>query len=137
MSVDDLYQNWAIVVAAVLGTGILLFVIFRAFRDSVRGRLQAAVRQLRDRERDAQAAGKSVDKRVARLDRLTANADSVPPRLAQEASEFLEDARALQRIAEDQVLIVRNQLNLIITEEYPPKRHASMRSRYLRHDGAS
>ena len=111
--------------------------IFKAFQDSVRGRLQAAVRQLRDRERDAQAAGKSVDRRVARLDRLTANADSVPPRLAQEASEFLEDARALQRIAEDQVLIVRNQLNLIITEEYPPKRHASMRSRYLRHDGAS
>ena len=137
MSVDDLYQNWPILDAAVRGTGILLSVILRAFQDSVRGRLQAAVRQLRDRERDAQAAGKSVDRRVARLDRLTANADSVPPRLAQEASEFLEDARALQRIAEDQVLIVRNQLNLIITEEYPPKRHASMRSRYLRHDGAS
>ena len=134
MGVDDLYQNWAIVVASVLGTGILLFVIFRAFQDSVRVRLQAAVRQLHDLERDVRAAAKTVDKRVARLDRLTANADSVPPRLAQEASELLEDARALRRIADDQVLIARNQLSLIITEEYPPKRHASMRSRYLRHD---
>lgn len=136
VTLEFVSKNWALVAASVLGTAVLLFVIFRVFQDSARGRLQATVRQLRDREQQARAARRAVDKAVAALDRLRHKADSVKPRLLQEASERLEDARSLSRIADDQVLIVRNHVRKIILEEYPPSRHETMRLRYLQHDEA-
>lgn len=134
--IDILGKYWALVAASVLGTGVLLFVVFRVFEDSGRGRLLGKVRELRSRERDANKAQEAVDKAAARLERLRASADSVKPRHGQEASEVLEDARALQKIADDQVLVARNHVRKIILEEYPPKRHAAMRARYLRQDEA-
>jgi hypothetical protein len=134
MTLDYLSRNWALVAASVLGTAVLLFVAFRAYQDSAKGRLQAKARQLRAREQDARAACKAVDKAVASLDRLRAKADSARPRRVEEASGALEDARALQKIADDQVLIARNHVRKIILEEYPPKRHESMRTRYLGQD---
>jgi hypothetical protein len=44
---------------------------------------------------------------------------------------MLQDARALAKIANDQVLVARNLLRKHILEEYPPKRHAVLRARYL------
>ena len=37
----------------------------------------------------------------------------------------------LQKLIDDQLLIARNNVRLLITEEYPPKRHEAMRSKYL------
>jgi hypothetical protein len=96
--------------------------------------LRSIVQQLRRRERAAQAAHKAVDRAGTRLERLRAEAESVKPRHVEEASGTLEDARALQKIADDQVLIARNHLRKLILEEYPPKRHAAMRSKYLQQD---
>lgn len=131
MTIDYLARNWALVIASVLATAILLFVLFRVFQDSTRGRLRATVKQLRQREHAARTARKAVDKAVAKLDRLREKAAAVKPRHVQEASAALEDARALQKIADDQVLIARNHLRKLILEEYPPKRHQVMRDRYL------
>ncbi len=131
MTLDYLTQNWALVIASILGTAVLLFVLLRAFQDSVRGRLQANVRQLRNRERDALAAARSVDKVAAKLERLRANADAVKPRHAEESKEALQEARELQKIVDDQVLVARNNVRTLILEEYPPKRHAAMRKKYL------
>jgi len=136
MTLEYLSKYWALVAASVLGTAVLLFVVFRAYQDSARGRLQATVKQLRSREQDARAARRAVDKAVAGLDRLRAKADSAKPRHVQEASEALEDARALQKIADDQVLIARNHVRKLILEEYAPKRHEAMRTRYLGQDPA-
>ena len=118
-------------VASVLGTAVLLFVIYRVYQDSAQGRLQATVKLLRKRESEARAALKVVDKSSARLDRLRAKAESVKPRHGQEASEALEDARALHKIADDQVLIAQNLVRKIILEEFPPKRHDALRIKYL------
>lgn len=136
MTLEIVSKNWALVIASVLGAAILLFVLFRAHQDSARGRLQASVKQLRLREREAQAARRAADRAVASHDRLRAKADSVKPRRVQEASEALEDARALQKIADDQVLVARNQVRKIILAEYPPKRHAAMRTTLLGQDEA-
>jgi len=136
MTLEILIKHWALVAASVLGTAVLLFVVFRVYQDSARGRLQTTVRQLRSREQKARAARKAVDKAYASVDRLRAKADSVKPRRVQEASETLEDARALQKIADDQVLVAQNHVRKIILEEYPPKRHEAMRARYLLHDEA-
>lgn len=134
MMLEILGKYWALVAASVLGTAIVLFVLFRIHEDSGRGQLLARIRELRAREREAKRARKAVDKAAARLERLRARADSVKPRHGQEASEVLEDARALQKIADDQVLVARNHVRKIILEEYPPKRHAAMRARYLPQD---
>lgn len=131
MMIEFLTKNWALVIASALGTGVMLFVLFRAYQDSSRGRLKATVGQLRQREQEARAAGNAVDKAARNLDRLRAKADSVKPRHAQEAVETLEDARSLLKIAEDQVLVGRNHVRKLIVEEYPPKQHEAMRSRYL------
>ena len=131
MTPEYLTQNWALVIASILGTAVLLFVLLRAFQDSARGRLQANVRQLRNRERDALAAARVVDKAAAKLERLQANADSVKPRHAEEVREALEEARELQKIIDDQVLVARNDVRTLILEEYPPKRQEAMRNKYL------
>lgn len=136
MMLEILGRYWALVAASVLGTGVLLFVVFRIHADSGRGRLIGKLSELRAREREANKARKAVDKAAARLERLRARADSVKPRHGQEASEALEDARALQKIADDQVLVARNHVRKIIVEEYPPRRHAALRARYLRQDDA-
>lgn len=136
MTLEFVSKNWALVAASVLGTAVLLFVVFRAFQDSARGRLQATVRGLRDREQQVRATNLAVDKAVATLDRLQRNAASVRPRRLQEAAEALEDARALAKIASDQVLVARNHVRKIILEDYPPSQHDAMRRRYLQRDEA-
>jgi len=131
MSPEFLTKNWALGAASVLGTAILLFVLLRAYQDSSRGRFKAAVGLLRKQEQEARAARKAVDKATTKLERLRANAASVKPRHVQEASESLEDTHALLKIADDQVLVGRNQVRKLIVEEYPPRRHEAMRDRYL------
>jgi hypothetical protein len=62
----------------------------------------------------------------------------VKPVRLQEARDAVQDAGALLKIAEDQVLIAENHVRKIIVEEFPPNRHERMRSRYLpgeREDG--
>ena len=86
MSPEFLTKNWALVAASVLGTGILLFVLFRVYQDSSRGRFKAAVVLLRKREREARAARNAVDKAATKLERLRAKAASVKPRHVQQAS---------------------------------------------------
>ena len=131
MDFEYLTRNWALVMASVLSAAALLFALFRVFHDSARGRLNAAVNELRDREKAARAAAKAVDKAVGKLDRLRAQADSVIPRQAEEAREALEEAQEMQKLLDDQVLVVRNNVRLLILEEFPVKRHEAMRCKYL------
>jgi hypothetical protein len=131
MTMDFLARNWSLVIASVLGTAVFLFVAFRVFQDSSRGRLRTHVTQVRQREAAAAAARKAVDKAAAKLNQLRAKSESVKPLRVKEASGSLEDARALQKIADDQVLVARNLLRKLILEEYPPKHHQKLRDRYL------
>ena len=131
MTQEFLLQNWALVIASVLGTGIVLFVIYRIYRDSARGRLRAAVTYLRHRQRAAQSAAKAVDKAQARLERLRAKADSVVPKQADAARDALVEAQELRKLIGDQLLIAQNDVRVLIVEEYPPRRHKAMRQKYL------
>ena len=131
MTIDYLQQNWALVIASVLGLGIVLFVLLRASQDSRRGRLASALAYMRDRERAAQAAAMAISKGNARIERLRARAASVAPKQLEEARDALVEAQELERLIDDQLLIARNNVRMLILEEYPPKRHEAMRSRYL------
>ena len=136
MTLDVLIRHWALIGASVLGTAVLLFVLYRLYEDSGRGRLRTTVRELRSREQAAKKARSVTHKAASRVERLRAKADKVKPRSIEEAAGSLEDARALQKIADDQLLIARNHVRKIILEEYPPGRQEALRRRFLPTDEA-
>jgi hypothetical protein len=131
MSREFLQQYWALVGASVIGLAVVLMLAMRAVLGSARARLSARVGELRKREKAGQKAARAVRKASRKLERLRRKAESVKPRLIEEASGELEDARMLQKIADDQVLIAKNQVRQVIVEEFPPKRHENLRKRLL------
>ena len=60
MSGDFAVRNWALLLAAALAATLLLFVAWRAYRQSPRARLRAALRGSRRAERKAKQAGMNV-----------------------------------------------------------------------------
>jgi len=137
MTVDYLQQNWALLAASVIGVAVLLFALWRAWRDSARGRLGAELARLAQKRAHASRLQRRVRTARTRLEHLQGRAEHVQPRRLQEAAEALQDAEALARIAADQVLIAENHVRKIIVEEFPPKRHEALRARYLPGDGNS
>ncbi len=131
MTLEYAIKNWALLVSAVLAGAVLLFVLYRTYQDSALGRLHSAAGMIARRAREARRAGKVVEQAVARGDRLRARAGAVKPRHCREASEALEDARALLKIADDQVLIAQNHVRELIVEEFPPNKQAAISSKYL------
>ncbi len=131
MTVDLIIRNWALVVAGILGSGILLFVLFRLYEQTARGQLGSSVRALRARYKEAARTQQAVDKAAARLDGLRKIATSVKPRHVEEAGEALEDASSLRNIANDQVLIAEKNVRQLILDEFPPNRQDALRRKYL------
>lgn len=131
MTIEDVQQNWALVVASVLGVAILLFLLSRVLQDSRRGRLARALRHLRDRERALRKATKSADKAAQQFSRMSARGDSVAPAKALAAKDALAATQETERLLRDQVLVVRNNARTIILEEFPPKRHPKLLRKYL------
>jgi polyribonucleotide nucleotidyltransferase len=131
MTAQNFAQHWALLVAGVIGVVVLAFVLVRLVQDSARGRLAAAVGQLRDRESTARKVARRASKAETKLESLKARADSVKPRTMEVAAGRLQDAEALKKIADDKVRIARNVVRQIILAEFPPKRQAAMRQRLL------
>jgi hypothetical protein len=137
MTVTLLQQHWALAGAGIVAVAVLLFVAWRGWLDSARGRLRIARRRLRKKRAAAKRGARQFERATATLQSLQRNSESVKPRRLQEASEAVQDAGALLKIANDQVLIARNHVRKIIVEEFPPKHHDRMRRKYLpdeRHD---
>ena len=134
MSLQTLTAYWAPLAASVIGVALLLFVAWRIWLQSPRGQLSEAKSRLKTREREADRARRVLEKSASVLVSMEARADSVRPSRLQDAREAVEDARALAKIAHDQLLIAENLLRKVIIEEFPPRRHESMRRRYLRSD---
>ena len=131
MTVDFLHQHWALFMAGIVGTVVLLFAGWRAWLDSSRGRLQAARRRLREAQAAAERQHKRLVQLSARLESLRSKAESVKPLRLQEATEAVQDGQALLKIASDQLLIAQNHVRKIIVEEFPPRDHERMRGKYL------
>ncbi len=131
MTMQLLTQNWALVVASVLGLAILLFVLFRLYEASPRGRLSAHVAVLRQHKADVELAESKLVKASERLSALRNKADTTKPKLLSEAEEAIQDAKSLRQIASDQVLRAQKLLRDVILEEFPPNRQDGLRSKYI------
>ena len=126
-----LTQNWALVAASVMGLAMLLFVLYRLYEASPRGRLNAHVAVLRKHKNEVTQAETRLAKASEKLSALRSKADVTKPRLLSEAEEAIQDARSLQKIAGDQVLRAKKLVREVILEEFPPKRHDGLRNKYL------
>lgn len=131
MTLEILSKYWALIAASVLGTAIGLFILFRLYQASARGRLNAGARVLQRRKRAAIRAQHTLEKATRRLAQLRQRAESVKPRTLSEAEEAVQDGAALKKIADDQVLRAQKELREVILEEFPPKRQDVLRKKYL------
>lgn len=129
---SDIQQYWALLAGAVLASAVAVFVAFRVYTDSARGRLRAEVRALRKCYRERDRAARRRDAAEKQLERLSGRRDSVKPRRIDEAREARDDAVALLRIAQDRALVAETRVRTILVEEYVPKRQEALRRRYLR-----
>ncbi len=131
MDWDVLKSNWALIVAAIIGSIIIVIIVIQLIKRSAGGQLRQTLKTLAKARQDEAKARKSVERaeRVAR--RLHENADRVKPRHLQEAKDALQDARALAKIANDKILIAENHVRRVIFEEFPPNKHDAMREKYL------
>ncbi len=131
MTVETLRQNWALFVALALLLVVGLVVSATIYRRSGRAQLMRTLKALRAAERRQASTFRAVAQAERRLATLETRRAEVKPRTLEEARGNLSDARALNKIADDQVLIAANHVRRIILEEYPPARQEALRARYL------
>ena len=131
MDWDVLKNNWALIVAAIIGSIIIVIIVIQLIKRSAGGQLRQTLKTLAKARQDEGKAGKSVEKAERIVRRLHENADRAKPRHLQEAKDALQDARALAKIANDKILIAENHVRRVILEEFPPIKHDAMREKYL------
>ena len=131
MSSDWFGQYWALLAAGTIALALLLFFARLLWAGTSRGRLRRAHAGLKRAQAEAAQAGRSEARFARRLERLGARAESVKPRLIEEARADHADAQAMKKIRDDQVLVARNLVRKAIFEEFPPTRHATLTRRYL------
>ncbi|HET6629583.1 MAG TPA: hypothetical protein VFG91_07395 [Woeseiaceae bacterium] len=131
MNMELLRDNWALAFAAGVAILLVLFALARLLADSAAARLRQAGKRLaaeRGRLRKAEAA---VERAGCHVSALKKRAETVKPRLLQEAVGKAADAEALARIARDNVMIAEQRLRQVIHEEFAPAKQARLRAKYL------
>lgn len=132
MSAELLRSHWALVAAAAVALVIVCVLLLQTAAASAPAQLRRARRTLAADRRRLRRAQNAVDKAEKHLRDLERRADRVKPRIVQETSEALEDAKALARIAGDRVMVAENHVRRIILEEFAPAKQERLRAKYLR-----
>jgi 1,6-anhydro-N-acetylmuramate kinase len=126
-----LTDNWALALAVLVTSLATIVIVAGVVRRSARGRLKRVRADLRKALKNLSKAAHNVQQSQRRLAKLGANAEKVKPRLLQEAKDALQDARALEKIAHDQVLVTGNHVRRVIHDEFPPSKQQKLRDRYI------
>lgn len=134
MSIEIFRQNWPIAIAAVLFAIVGISVIAALYRRSSSRKLRKTAKGARTALKTFTKAQKAVAAAEKRVTRLQGKLNSVKPRVLDKSKEALKDAKALEKIASDQVLVADNHLRLVIHQDFPPARHEALRRKYLPND---
>ena len=126
-----LTDNWALALAFLVASLAAIVIVAGVVRRSARGRLKSVRADLRKALKNLNKAARAVEKTQRRLAKRGANAEKVKPRLLQEAKDALQDARALDKIAHDKVLVAGNHVRRVIHDEFPPSKQQKLRDRYI------
>jgi len=134
MNSEVLTENWALWVAVVPALIAGQYVIRYLIRRTARGQLRQADKRHKQVSKAFANAKRFRAKAEARVEKLSGAASHVKPRVLQEAREALDDAIALQKIADDKLQVQANHVRRVIFEEFPPARHDKLRAQYLPQD---
>lgn len=131
MDTETLTSHWALIAAAVPALMALTLVLRIIVKRTASGQLRAVLKKHREAQKALDVARKLSGKTAARAEKLAAKSRNVPPRTLQEARDTADDARSLEKIAHDRVLVTANHVRRVIVEEFPPLKHEELRSKYL------
>ncbi len=131
MDIEFLLSHWGLLAATALLLVVAVNIALLSWQRSASGQLRHALAAMQEQRRVSANAADATDKAESRLDGLMQARDRVRPSLLQEAREALQDARALQKIADDRLLVSENYVRRIIHEEFPPIKQYKLRLRYL------
>ena len=134
MNIEWLQQNWALIIAGILIVIVLANIFTTLVRRSAWGQLRNTLVDLEGCKREQDTARKRVEKAEKKLAAMQARVEHVKPSSLEEMKGVLSDKRALAKIADDQLMIAKNHVRRVIYEQFPPKKHAGLRSRYLPDD---
>lgn len=131
MNANFVAGNWALIAAAGFLAPVVFLVVVQLAGRSAAGQLRNTRADLAD-ERQRLARATSATRRAeAKVDRLSKKSDKVKPRVLQEARESLADARELEKIAGDRVMVAANHVRRVIHEEFPPAKQDRLRKKCL------
>lgn len=126
-----LANNWALGLAGFFVSLAAFVILAMIMRRSARGQLRTVRAELRKALKQQRKAARVSAKTHRQLLKLDENIANVKPRVLQEAKDALQDARALEKIAGDKVLVAANHVRRVIHEEFPPSKQQQLRNRYL------
>jgi len=131
MNADMLTNNWALIFAVVPALIVVVVVLRYLIGRTGSGQLQQVVSGYRESLKEWKKAQIVTQKKVARIEKLKSKAERTIPRLLEEAREAEEDARSLEKIAHDRVLVAATHVRRVIHDEFPPIRQEKLRNKYL------
>lgn len=134
MNADFFSNNWALLLAAVPAFVVVVSVIRQLAIQSGPGQLRSVLADHRSAMKAFDIARAQKAKAERRAEKLNAKAEQTKPRLLQEATDSARDAKSLEKIAADKVLVTANHVRRVIHDEFPPTRHEELRARYLPDD---
>lgn len=131
MAREFFMQHWPILVASALAAAVVMQLAWQGVGRSASGQLRRVVHEKHEQARIAGKAKATTARVESKLDALLKKSERVKPSVLQECKEALQDARALQKIAEDKLMIAENHVRRVIHEEFPPNRQEQLRLKYL------
>ena len=131
---ENLQANWAVWLALAAVMIAIVAIAPRLLRRTSSAKLKRVVDDMRKARKDLKKCLRTTKKAEKKLESMAKRAERVKPRLLQEAKEAVEDARALQKILNDKVLVTENHVRRVIYDEYPPKLHDRLRKKFLPQD---
>lgn len=134
MNLETLQSNWAAWLA--LGAVVvgIIAIAPKLIARSSRSKLNRVVADMKKARKELRKTNRKAARAARKLGKLETRADRVKPRVLQEAKNALDDAKALQKILGDKVLVTENHVRRVIHDEFPPSDHERLRSRYLPQD---
>jgi hypothetical protein len=134
MNIEALTSNWALIFAAVPALIAVILVLRFVLGRTASGQLRKMLKDHRVAQKRLAKARKLSQKTIARVEKLASREGQTKPRILQEAREAAEDARSLEKIADDQMQITANHVRRVIHEEFPPVRQEKLSKKYLPQD---
>lgn len=137
MNMAALSSNWALILAVAPALIAIVLISRLLISRTASGQLRGVLEGYRDAQKELSDAQKSRRKTAARVEKLVSKAGKTVPRVLQETKGAAEDAKSLEKIAGDRVLVAANHVRRVIHEEFPPDQQQALRNKYLPQDGNS